>query len=284
MDGVTSVQPAAAEYGPGLYPGIEHHDYLKIPAASASRLSFLKKKSPAHLRYELDHPTTSDAMRLGSAIHCLLLEPDRFESDFVQRPKFDLRKTADKLALEQFEAEHKDRTILSLDDYQTAQICAAALFRHEDVATIVAQADSYELTGIWTDFETGLNCKLRADIVCPSLSMLADLKSTRDASPDAFMRSILNFGYHRQAAWYLEGIAALGQPTESFVFIAFEKEPPYGVAVYRLEDEALEIGRRENRDLLRRYAECVIHDYWPSYPTGIQSITLPPWILRQEGY
>jgi exodeoxyribonuclease VIII len=107
---------------------------------------------------------------------------------------------------------------------------------------------------------------------------MTDVKTALDASPGAFQRSIQGLGYHVQAAMYAGGFEAItGDPLRGFLFITAEKVRPYAVAVYRLGEDALEVGRRLYRSALRTWADCLERDTWPAYSDRIESITLPAW-------
>ena len=68
---------------------------------------------------------------------------------------------------------------------------------------------------------------------------ILDFKTTLDARPSEFERSIFKYGYHRQGAMYLEAAAAHGIPAKHYVIIASEKVPPYGTCIYRLTEGAI---------------------------------------------
>ena len=99
-----------------------------------------------------------------------------------------------------------------------------------------------------------------------------DLKTTRDASPDGFGKSIANYRYHVQSAHYRDGFQA-----GRFVWVAVEIDPPYAVAVYIDGDEIHARGDGERLSDLRLYAECKASDKWPGYPDEVQNISLPRW-------
>lgn len=143
--------------------------------------------------------------------------------------------------------------------------------------------------------------------------IIGDLKTTEDASPEGFAKSIANWRYDVQHAYYMDGTRlALEQgkctpPQEGkaelsvywtdpvtgvlcrcrpdfwrghpkhFAFIAVEKKPPYAVGVYVLDSEGVEIGRAQYQHDLRVYAECVRSGVWPGYGDKIQTISLPGW-------
>ena len=119
---------------------------------------------------------------------------------------------------------------------------------------------------------------------------MIDLKTCQDARRDAFSKSVATYRYHVQAAFYLHLLVSLGEipaDTSSFAFIACEKAPPYGVAVYELDAEDIERGAREFRADLNRYAEVQNQiaagdvEKCQSYPETILSLSLPAWARNQ---
>ena len=88
------------------------------------------------------------------------------------------------------------------------------------------EGNSYEDIVVWKNKRTNINCKGKLDIVNSKKRFIADLKSTGDASLSGFKKSIRNFKYHKQAAFYLD---ALGY--DDYYIIAVEKTAPYGFGV-----------------------------------------------------
>jgi len=108
-----------------------------------------------------------------------------------------------------------------------------------------------------------------------------DLKSTEDASAEAFQRSAWNWRYWVQAAWYMDGVEqATGQRPDAFVFAAFEKAAPYAPAFYFADELMLDMGRKEYRRLLRILAECKATDTWGGYDTAVTPLTVPLWAAK----
>ena len=64
-------------------------------------------------------------------------------------------------------------------------------------------------------------------------------------------------------AYYMTLARDAGIPVESFVFIVVEKEPPFGMALYTLDADDLEMAMNERRALLRAFAVCQANDDWP---------------------
>ena len=108
----------------------------------------------------------------------------------------------------------------------------------------------------------------------------------RPGLPAAFGRAAAAYGYHMQAAWYLDLWRDLGADVEAFAFIVQEKTPPYLVEVVELDEDALDLGRRRNARALEIYRDCRASGVWPGYSgRDDQSTTvdLPPWAYRDEG-
>ncbi|MEI6730648.1 MAG: PD-(D/E)XK nuclease-like domain-containing protein, partial [Pseudomonadota bacterium] len=99
-----------------------------------------------------------------------------------------------------------------------------------------------------------------------------------DASPEAFEKSIWNYGYHKQAAFYSDGFDEVyGKKPEAFIFIAVEKKPPYAVSVGMLPSDYIEFGRRANAENLRTYADCLKTNEWSGYDDEIRIFNPPAW-------
>jgi hypothetical protein len=62
-----------------------------------------------------------------------------------------------------------------------------------------------------------------------------------------------------------------------FFFIAVEKVEPYGVAVYKLGNDAIATGQDETIMDLVRLKQCTERDEWPNIPEEIVPLDLPKW-------
>lgn len=173
------------------------------------------------------------------------------------------------------------RQLLAMRDAVMAHPAAAALFNDEGVA---------EASAYWTDETTGELCRCRPDWWLKR-GILVDLKSTEDASEEAFAKSVQKYRYHVQHPWYFDGMTAAHDAghfpegwarPRAFVFVVVEKSEPYAVAVYKLGFEDVEIGRSQARDNLDTLAECRRTDTWPGYSDKITTLSLPDWYLRKN--
>lgn len=128
-------------------------------------------------------------------------------------------------------------------------------------------------------------CRAKADWLRPD--GIVDLKTTPSAAPDALSKSVYNFGYYLQAAFYLRGFRAVADRTVAavpfFGFVAVETTPPYLVHAHQLSDRALAYGDRKVSEALERYRDCTESGVWPGYPDDeITEIDLPAYVRTEE--
>jgi hypothetical protein len=250
--------------------------YLRTAALNNSAMDHIKR-SPAHCRAYFDGELhrDSEALRVGRALHSAILEPEEFDRCFGVFAG-DRRTNAGKAAWAEFQASGK--TAISATEFEKLRAMSAAVLAHP-VARMLIDNSAHEFSRTWED-ECGARCKARADIVMTNGNgrlILGDLKSTEDASPGAFFKSIANFNYHRQGAFYLDGFHA-----DEFLIVAVEKAPPYGVAVYRLPPHVLAVGRAAYKPLVALYQHCTESGQWPCYDTGITDLQLPAWAIPDD--
>lgn len=279
--------------------------YHAWDAASNSRLARLAQ-SPAHLRAYLDGEAEKDtpARLLGRALHSAVLEPDLFPSLYVVASQcIAKKKDGDRCTYDgivQLEAggwvcgvHAKNsgpldlsgaRQTLSAGDYG---VCLGVRdsFHASKAASglLYAPGRAVEYSIVWQDRATGVTCKARLDVLSPGLAggALVDLKSCQDASAPAFSRTVYNFRYYVQAALYDEGAAECGIDHAHFVFVPFEKEPPFALSTFRLTEGSIDAGAQKLRPLLERYKWCVDTGNWPAYPDAIIDLALPDFSWKQ---
>lgn len=170
-------------------------------------------------------------------------------------------------------------------EFDTVQAMATVLSRHP-AATMIMQPGKPEQSLFAKDEATGVMLRARIDWLPDAddgRMRIVDYKTTASAEPAAFARSVARYGYFQQAAWYIDIVRALGLADEvEFVFIGQEKVEPHIVQAYRLDDFALKIGRRLNRDAIELFAQCTKTDTWPTYSSEIEELSLPAWMEAEE--
>ena len=258
-------------------------------AASAAALNAIREKavswsslkhydrSPAHYLENFLHPPESTpAMILGSALHCLVLEPDEFWNRYAVDPGFDRRTKAGKEQWAAFEEANRGKELLTSAQYEQIQGMNASI-REGKAGRLIARCRFREVMLEWLDPLADQPCKGRIDAYSPEDGIAIDIKTTTDASPKAFPRAVANYLYHGQAAFYLDGLAAKGIEVRRFVFLAIEKEPPYAWSICLCTEGMITAGRALYRGLLDKHAECCAKGEWPGYDDGVTEIELPRW-------
>ena len=269
---------------------MENADYHRHLAVSKSGLDLIAR-SPLHYwgRY-LDPnrvaPEPTAAMLVGTAVHTHVLELDQWDARYVTAPEgIDRRTKQGKAEWDAFSTAAGKRTVISRTDAEQAMRIAQAVYSHPAAAMLLGMPGKAETTHMWTDAATGLQCKCRPDWLTDDGTLIIDLKTTEDASPVGFRKSIANWRYHVQASWYLDGVqAATGKRPEQFIFICVEKKPPYAVAVYAADAEMIQLGGEAAARDLDVLATCKVANAWPGYSDQIEPISLPPWMRpRADG-
>lgn len=311
----------------GVFTDIPNKTYHAGPEISKSGLDLIFKSPLhyhyARMAENDNERTETTWQRIGSLTHTLVLEPETLWDLYAQpfeAPAGALRTVDDlKAALSllgekvtgkrdeliervrradagavfyddayaEWDAARGGRSVIDSGDLALAQAMRDAVMAHPMAGKLFAAGSGEaELSAYWQDPETGLTCRCRPDWWRTD-GVLVDLKTAEDASPEGFEKSILNYRYHVQAAFYLDGARAAVNtfppidPPDHFVFVVVEKTPPHAVAVYRLDDDAIEIGRREYQRDLATAAECVRTGVWPAYGDTIMRASLPEWALRR---
>jgi hypothetical protein len=269
---------------------LENAEYHRHHAVSKSHLDQVAR-SPLHYwaRYvdpNRIEPQPTPAMRLGTAVHTLTLEQDTWDSRYITAPALDRRTKEGKARWAEFEAEAGGRELISAEDRAVVSRMAEAVWTHPAAALLLKQLPGKaETTWMWIDDATNLDCKCRPDWLTDDRSLIIDLKTTEDASPAGFRKSIGNWRYHVQASWYLDGIErTTGTRPDQFIFICVEKKPPYAVAVYAADAEMIALGAQTAARDLEVLATCKAAGSWPGYSEQIEMISLPAWMRpRPDG-
>ncbi len=267
----------------GLHDDIPAGCYHRGMGVSKSGLDLIRR-SPALFRLAQRHPRPSTpAQTLGTAVHLALLEPQRMVDGLVGDP-YGASRSKEALAWRAEQAAAGRLAIAMGEDTDpwspspwTALWAAVDAVDCHPMAKALLGTGRAEVSGYWTDPETGVLCRLRADWLDEAHQIVVDVKTTKDAGMDAFARSAVEYRYHVQAAYYWDGLAACGWAPTAFIWICVETAPPYGVALYSAKEEDLELGRLLYRQDLRTYHECLRDDRWPAYPEEIRELELPAW-------
>jgi exodeoxyribonuclease VIII len=255
-------------------------EYHKIEALSASGAKTLLR-SPAHYiaaKETFKEPTP--AMRLGTAVHTMILEPEKFEAEIAVMPKFDKRTTIGKQAALEFEDENKDKCVIDYYQHERAKQIAEAVRDHEFFKAEV-HGGKAEATLLWEAY--GVQCKARLDYLKDQT--IFDVKTCQDASPEGFSRQIASFKYHMQAAHYTRGFKRVHDARlDRFVFIAVESEYPHMVGIYVLNRDALWVGDKQMEQAAKAYRHVIDGNAERTYTKRVCEIGLPGWAMPENAF
>ncbi len=267
----------------GVYDSVKNEHYHAGPGYSKSGCDYVDQ-SPLHFLKRSNEP--SKAMTEGTWFHTFMLEPNRVTEEWV------ISQAGVNWGTQKYEAiqaENPGKSCVPEDVYERFKLMKRSALD----LPIVQAALEYgfkELSAWAVDPDTGLLVKARPDVFLPAQRFLVDFKTTTDASPKAFSRSCINFGYDKQAGMHLDVFNHAqrqhakktlgtdpGDSVDSFIIVAVESGGVHGAAAYALPHEILEIGRHKYQQNLRKLAECHQTGQWDCYPKEIQTLEFPNW-------
>lgn len=284
-----------------LHKNLSYKQYSDTCTAySALRASYLKtlKKSPAHLFEEITQKEDRDTefFRQGRIVHKFLENPEKFLDTCLVEPEFkgktkdgrDSARSAESKQLKEawYAQQDPKKTIIKKDDVPLIQGISRSIRGHTVIRNLLKEGVSE--TSLWIkDPETGVVLACRPDFIAKA-GFVVDVKTTRNAGREFFTNQIFSDRYDSpqyilQAAHYANCLAAAGfGRSDSFAFIAVEKEPPYCLNLFALDDYCLDVGRKVIKKLTRIYADCLEKNVWPGYADVAIPVGIPNWVMWEE--
>lgn len=267
---------------PGMYAGVPDAAYFAARATNHSTLTQMLR-SPAHFRAKRDakEHRESDAMRLGSAAHMMLFQPDRVADATIPppiNPKTLQPYGSETKAWAQYVEENPGKLIVTPDEWESSKAMVEAINKNTLMSPVFNAATYNELVVVW--YECDVLCKAKIDALVPGV-MAADLKTTLDAEERAFVGKVQHLNYYTQAAFYLMACESVGMKNMDFMFAVVEKEDPWGTNTFLLGQKFRMIGRAHVHEWLRKVAECQASGHWPCYPEKLIELEPDTWFLAK---
>ena len=290
---------------PGLYDDLSFIDYLKIEAMNFHTLKELDI-SALHLKHVFDgyrQPST-DALRLGRAIHCGVLTPKLFATDHPVSPgcaapmKSGARKglacgksarwsedgstfycgthaKGDDLLVE------FDNVLTEAEGHNIASVVESVL--HHPAGACLLKEGKPEQTIVFE--RHGVLCKARVDWLMDG--HFVDLKKLQRGKADdrSLLQAIVKYSYYQQLAFYAAAVMSIQGEMPAADLLFCEDAPPYDVTLLPFDEQSLLIGLAEMDQLLKRYKRHRADGNWPgvfadaiSIETGqVKRGGLPKW-------
>lgn len=261
-------------------------------------------KSMKHLKAAIDkgYSEETDAMRLGTGIHALLLEPEQFESRFVVMPQFELdtenmrakkrkdesdedRRTDSKATsyykakVREFARENSGRTILRREQYDSALHCIEAI-RSRDYMRKKINACEKEVT--ITGEIAGVPFKGRIDLLRRKRPLIIDLKTTADCSKHAFGRVFARLHYAEKLSIYRELVRQEIGKVPDVAIITQEPSGDFDNAYVPVPEIVLDNAYSKVLMLVAAYIRARDSDCWPGVDGGRDryELVIPQWSME----
>ena len=277
----------------GLVRRMTNEKYHARPEMSSSAFSVLAQ-SPLHFWTKYRDPNrekkpSTVTQMFGTAWHSSFFEPAEFAKLYIELPEGIDRRTKEGKQL-WADIEASGKTPLSGDDMKRLKAMTDAARAHPVAQAIFAK----KLKGIaeaslfWTDPTTSVACRMRPDFMirpCKDFpnGLILDGKTCEDGSPAGFAKSVWNWEYFYQAAFYTDGFQEVFKTPEPppFIWAGQEKEAPFETAFYSAGKDLIQYGRKKYKRLLNVLAECERTETWPGYAKIIQPLSLPVWADKE---
>lgn len=266
----------------------KEHRALKYPSISElglfRRAPILFKDKYIDGKLYEDAEPESASLKIGTALHLAVLEPKKFEQKVRSIPrglKLNTKLGVDFKTKFIEPGEAEGEIYIKEEDMVHVLGAAKALYSEPQIASLLTRIVP-ETTFLFKPDSLTL-CKARLDGFideADSEPTIIDLKSTRDVV--RFEKSLTDYGYHRQAAFYMEAFRQVTGTTPRFYWIAVEVSPPYLYRLMSPSSEMIAKGRAEYLETLESFRYCVTNEVWPGTFKGLEEVPLPHW-MKPEG-
>jgi len=264
----------------GIYFNLSNEDYHNDKSVSNSSMSQLLK-TPLHYWHNSamnpnKEPLDTLALKNGKVLHTLLLEPHKFHEEW--KIKAGVKNTT-------------SAGMIGEGAYNELKEAVAALRSDKIIAGLFSYGFP-EVSIFWVDLETGVPCRARMDYL--SSILISDLKGCADVSNQKIGYSIVDYGYFRQQAFYLDaveiikGIIRSGVPVHNdcpdkiwfsrfmesvhnkFAFVFQEKTAPFVTRAEQLCERTYEIGQGSYRQALSIFKQNYEKHGAEKWPSGYE--------------
>lgn len=278
---VANLEAEQEELGKGvLLSNLEANAYHKGPGFGSTRLSRTALHSYQHMLAA--DPKQTEAMLLGSLVHTMVLEPETYADRYAVRPPGSARNTkAGKAVYEAWEQEKGNREEIKAETRDLAKGIADAVLSHPIAGRIIAKSTHKELS-MYRALDHGILCHGRLDAYDAGTALIVDLKTTEDARPDAFSRTLVH--YALQAALYTRLMFDITGLPHEFLIVAVEKKEPFGIRLYKVGANTIHYGRDLLETALNRIHLGLQNSDFVRYAylTVPTELDIPSWVINKH--
>ena len=245
------------------------HPGINATTLKAARTSMLH----ARHAYRRGYADPTAAMELGTAVHAML-SCIAGTSPVCGVVRYDGRRAGKEW--EAFAAANASALILPAAAYDSAVAMHDGARPLLDAVVKSGGAGEFERPIFWTAY--GVSCKALPDLI--QEGVLLDIKTTTDIRERTIEAQAEKMGWWLQLGWYLAAYESdMPKARRPDIYIlAIESKPPYDSALYRMDDDSIDQGRKEAFILARRFAACLSAGEFPGIANGkTLALTRPEW-------
>ena len=258
--------------------GMSNEQYHAHHALGSSSIKTVATKSLAHWKGQVRKD--SPAFALGSAVHAELLEPEK--QLLVRGPETRRGKAWSE---GKAEADEQGKIFLTESDFDLAKdMSNACLDNRMANHLLMNPAMIAEASFFATCPDTGLELKTRPDGLIMDSGIVLDIKTTQDVSPQGFDRTIRNFGYDLQSAFYMYILKLCDVRVDNFIFIGIEKDKPHVTACYELSEMYLRHAHNRMMDTLHLIKRAQDEDHYGTQWPDLGTVHLPAWMDSETAF
>lgn len=266
---------------PGIVAGMSNEAYHAHPSLSRSRLKLLLDGPPLDFHAAIPVEETP-AMRLGTAAHLAILEPEAFDARVVAQPDFgDCRFKENKERKAAWTASlPEDAIAIPQDEYDVAREAARIVRSKRGPATALRSGQA-ELSMFWE--QDGVPTKSRPDLADIDRGLVCDIKTTTRGLDDRQVVRILVDGYAAMQAAMVNCAhhALLGRTVDCYLLVV-RLQRPVDMRLVHITAEWMSYGEDQFMRALAIYRKCVASGEWKGWADeAVTSVPMPKWLAAR---
>jgi len=229
--------------------------------------------SPKHYINYLNKPRKqTPELLFGQLLHSMLLEPTKFNDEYIISRKFDMRKKDDKAEYDKMVEESIGKTIVQQDLHEEVFNLVELVRSNKDFRDLMSANPVVETREYKEIF--GLPFVIIKDISIGDRTI--DIKSVQNASLETITKDFFNYQYYLQAAIY----------GGDFSFYIVEKNEPYYNGLLPISQNFIDYGKSTLERLCVAFNYALEHpesfdmayEFWDKFNGNKRIINLPPWV------
>lgn len=272
-------------------------EYHADPSWSRSQIGDLIESPPLffgrHIAktFQRENPgSIPTALDVGTVAHWCLSNPGGWKRVVAIIPRDVLNDQGHRKgsAWTEWRDANAGKVLMKREEFIPIDFMFTSVWNHPKASWLLAQPGPWEHSLFWTDEDTGLDLRCRPDKITrlsDGRVAIVDFKTTKAPNAREFARDAAKLGYHRQGAWYWDGVELSGEEVAGFVFVTVDKTPAYECRVFQLAEQAIQLGREENRRALRDLSARLATNHWESPGWGeVLEIDLPDYAYKADAW